>query len=107
MIGSMINWWSPLPSRENRMKGRTLDLQSGRMASTDFLMAGTKRYGADPFGEHSRMKVHGGAPNADTISISSGDADVEHPALLPPTRMWRAGAPPIPLPPRHGLESPR
>ncbi|XP_006811830.2 putative pyridoxal-dependent decarboxylase domain-containing protein 2 [Saccoglossus kowalevskii] len=34
MVGSLVNWWSPLP-KDGKMKGRSLNLSSGELESTE------------------------------------------------------------------------
>uniref|UniRef100_A0A915J0Q4 Pyridoxal-dependent decarboxylase domain-containing protein 1 n=1 Tax=Romanomermis culicivorax TaxID=13658 RepID=A0A915J0Q4_ROMCU len=35
LVGSMLNWWSPLPKQQVNIKGRAFDLVTGRIISTD------------------------------------------------------------------------
>lgn len=35
MVGSLLNWWSPLPPEHAHIKGRSFDLKTGRIIATD------------------------------------------------------------------------
>ncbi|XP_033100216.1 putative pyridoxal-dependent decarboxylase domain-containing protein 2 [Anneissia japonica] len=72
LVGSFVNWWSPLP-KEPSMRGRSLNLQSGTLASTE----STYKY---------HMQVQEGSPlpsPSPSPSTKSETSGLASPSLTP------------------------